>query len=168
MKTSTWLVGRNLTFRIGVCEIDADGTITDPGDLTSMVGRLDRAALRMRLVNEEISALDAVQENHVWLRTSNSLELTEILDNFSTADGTTGGNVLAYMTNKMVGDAVTAASNNRLIKVTILRGGKTFTYYGIIEGYEEGYERGKNVGTMTLNVVATLNNGSAVMNPDYA
>lgn len=156
MKTSTWLVGRNLTFRITPVTIDETGTLSAPdGSQKSLVGRLDRAALRMRLVNEEISAIDDVQENHVWLRTSNSLDLTEILDNDST-----NGNILASLfTDPTVKHA----------KVVILRGNKTITYYGLIEGYEEGYERGKNVGTMTLALIATSDdNGSAVLNPSYA
>lgn len=155
MKTSTWLVGRNLTFRITPVTIDVDGTISAPdGNQKSLVGRVDRAALRVRLVNEEISSLDAVQENHVWLRTSNSLELTEILDNDST-----NGNILASLfTDPTVKHA----------KVVILRGGKTLTYYGLIEGYEEGYERGKNVGTMSFALIATTDAGSAVLNPSYA
>lgn len=155
MKTSTWLVGRNLTFRITPVTIDVDGTISAPdGNQKSLVGRVDRAALRVRLVNEEISPLDAVQENHVWLRTSNSLELTEILDNDST-----NGNILASLfTDPTVKHA----------KVVILRGGKTLTYYGLIEGYEEGYERGKNVGTMSFALIATTDAGSAVLNPSYA
>ena len=50
-----------------------------------------------------------------------------------------------------------------ITKFTLTRSGKTFTFYGVIESYDEDLSRGAGVAHMNINMVDT---GAA--NPGYA
>lgn len=132
-----WLLGRNLMCRIQGYDENwqtvqgTAATLASPS--TPLYSTLERAALRVKNQTEEVSPISYIQENNILLKKGASVELTELL-----ADGQCW---LAYIASKC-----TYAS------VTFTRGQKVWTVSGVIEGYEETYERGKLVGTMTLSL----------------
>lgn len=141
MAQQQWLIGRNLSFSIQGFNLDASSNWVEGTNATVLqngpiqFGVLERAALRIRNTVEEVSPMAWLGENNVVVKRGGTVELTQLLHQDSQY------NTLANV-----------AANCLYAQVCIVRGQKTWTYFGAIEGYEESYERGKNVGTMTLNV----------------
>lgn len=132
-----WLLGRNLLCNIQGYDENwqpVHGTfVTLASPSTPLYSTLERAALRVRNQTEEVSPISYIQENHILMKKGASVELSELL-----ADGKCW---LAHI-----------AANCTYAAVTFTRGQKMWTVRGVIESYEESYERGKLVGTMTLNL----------------
>lgn len=154
MYTKSWLLGRDLFIRITAVAPNDDGTFQALGEEVSLIGKLDSASIVVDTVSEEISPMVARKYNHVAIAEDSSLELREILD--KSDDPQRGGNVLAACAR--------SAYPGSHAKVVIFRGNKSWTFIGLIQHYEETYERGKNVGVMRLQVI----DDSANPNPVYA
>lgn len=142
-----WLVGKHVTaVTLTPQSVASDGTITDTTPVATMVGHVDEVTISMRSENEEISPMNTTRLNHVQLKVGTTITIHEILKS-------NGTNYLAT--------AATGAT--AVFKVLVTRGGQGFTFYGLLESYEEGLRRGKSTGSMTL---AMLDISAA--NPAYA
>jgi len=142
MAQQQWLIGRNLSFSIQGFNVNAstgefvagtNATVLQNGPV--QFGVLERAALRIRNTVEEVSPMAWLGENNVVVKRGGTVELTQLLH-----------------TDPNYNTLANIAANCLYAQVWIVRGQKTWTYFGAIEGYEESYERGKTVGTLTLNV----------------
>lgn len=155
MYTKSWLLGRDLFVRITAVAPDDTGEFIPVGqENISLMGKLDSASMVIDTVSEEISPMVARKYNHVAIAEDSSLELREILD--KSDDPQRGGNILAACAR--------SAHPGAHARVVITRGNKSWTFIGLIQHYEETYERGKNVGVMRLQVI----DDSANPNPMYA
>ena len=152
MPVTTWLLGRDvqlisvtpLTVHVttGVISEGSVATLTDG----SVISVADELEIRVQPVTENIQSVGRTHANNVITELSTSVTVTEILSK-------NRGTLLAAM----------VAGGTQYYKVVAQRNSLTWTYYGVLESYEEVLRRGKLVGRLSLAMVDTN-----ATNPSYA
>lgn len=125
-----WIIGRNAVATIAPVTVATDGTVT-VGTVTTLTAILDEVSTGLENQTEQIVPYDVTINQNVKIGSGQTITLIEILNPAA---------VLAEA--GMAGDYA---------QVTIARGGKTWTFVGLIMRYEEPIRRGKSVGTLTLS-----------------
>ena len=157
--------GRHLTaFHLILQTINSDGSLAGGTDFkltekSSFTGYLEDVEFDVEQNVDDGTVLGSPIDNDIPTTYRHSLTLTEPLRYNS---GANVGNQLA--------EAITNAATNGdgtvgtpFCKLTLARGGKTWTFYSVMRTYRESYRKNKFVGVMTLSVTDV---GTA--NPTYA
>lgn len=135
-----WVTGRQITnLQIIPQNISSVGLLS-PATAVPLTGVLENIMLRNQPEEAEISPLDATATNDVILKDSQTLELTELLQN-APAPGT-GANALAHF-----------SQNWNYGQFTVTRGGNTWSFYGQRSTFSDGGDKGVWKSTLTLKMV---------------
>lgn len=141
-----WLIGKHVTACQIFCGVTvaANGTITD-GSGTTIYGHLADVNIESQNELENISEMAQRRQNFVIIESGTTFVLTELLKS-------NGTNILA-----------SAGYVSDYVKITLTRGGQSFTFYGVIESYSESLVKGSGRGVMRVRMV-----DSGAANPSYA
>ena len=147
MAAKLWLLGKHLTqLTVYTGSRGTDGTISwTAATLLSgvMLGQVDYIRVSDQRMLDMIASVDDVYAHYELTLLDSSLVVGEILQKKAAE-----GSILA---------AVAQAAT--YVKVVFVRGNGTYTYLGIIQGFNDGVtSAGKNVAEMTLK---PINAGSA-------
>lgn len=138
----------------------------------SLLGRCDGITIRNRLNAEVIMSVDDVLVNNVPLTEEYSIELREILTQKTGTGGvavsaTDYEPMLPRMFNER--DGSTGASKWDYFKITVAKGGKSYTIYGLKQELNDSVQgSGKQVATMSLLPVNVNFDSSGVASLTYA
>lgn len=147
----SWLLGKHATtITITGQDISGTGMLTNAAaGAKSLVGYLDEISINAENTTEMIQSMDVRRENEVIVGTRTTITFTEILK----ANDSSGTplNILAD-----------AAMLFDYAKAIITRGGRTWTFYGLIKDYNEDIRRGKSTGRLQLVMV-----DPGIANPSY-
>jgi len=151
-----WLVGRNTSSCTSTPQsADSSGTLS-PQTALPLVGFVDEIEYSGTQNAQNLVNMTAVRENMVAVEIDGTLTLTEILQSKSGLPSGNNGNLLAEAW----------ASGYDYAQVVIARGGNTWTFVGVMQGYVETITKGRCTGRMTLQPV---NLGNAVnSNPAFS
>ena len=115
----------------------------DPPTIATTAGLVDEIDLRVRKVEENISAVTETHANHVVIALDYELIVTEILRQ--------GANNCLWANLWTAVDATQDLS--RIVRVTFARAGNRWTGFLLMQSYPELLRRGKTVGRMRLQMV---------------
>ena len=148
-----WVIGRNVSSVVFTPQsVDTAGTMTDTTPVGYFAARWKEFNIRSTNDLEDISASDQRRKNMVPVATGTRMEVTEIIQ------------ASAPDSNPKNPGAAAAYGSTDYGKFTVTRSGKTFTFYAVIESYEERSNgKGALEGTLVLEMVDP---GTA--NPSYA
>lgn len=141
MALPNWLLGRNVTtVTVSPATVAGDGTFS-VGAGVSFTGFIDGIEVNAQNTTENIQSIDQRRANYVITESETSVTLTEILKgNDSSA---TPKNLLAQI----------AFNGNDIQQFSMNRGGRVFTFLGVVSTYAENINKGKSTGKMELKMV---------------
>ncbi|MBI1332700.1 MAG: hypothetical protein GC165_07450 [Armatimonadetes bacterium] len=154
-----YLRGRDTTvLTITAQDVSVAGVLSDTvGGSGSLIGgRLDGCRIGGHNVTDMIMAVDDTVENNVPLYTSFNIEVSEILTQKTGTGGIALGDAANYepLLPYLFWKAPSGTSTYTYFKITITKGGKTYTVYGVKDSITDGVSgQGKQVVTMTLKPV---------------
>lgn len=131
-----WLLGKHVTaVTVTPQTVSTAGVLTPSTPVETLVGFWDEIDITSENTLENIQSADQRRDNNVITGTGTTVRVVEILKtNDSSATPT---NLLATL---FYGSA-------DYYQVTLTRGGRSFSFYGVARSYNEGYRRGKSVAT---------------------
>lgn len=133
-----WVIGRRVTGLSIIPQTEgADGTLS-AGTTASLTGKLDSVRISSNPETAEISAMDAARQSNTILKEATTITVTEILQ----ATGASTDNALA-----------TFATAYDVGQFTLIRAGKTWTFYGRRGEYNESIDKGRATGVLTLSMI---------------
>ncbi len=138
----------------------------------SLLGRCDGITIRNRLNSEVIMSVDDVLVNNVPITEEYSIEVREILTQ-KTGSGGIAASATDYepMLPRLFNerDSGTGASKWDYFKITVTKGGKSYTIYGLKQELNDNVQgSGKQVASMTLLPVNVNFDGSGAASLAYA
>lgn len=152
MALPNWLLGRNVSsVTASPCTVAADGTVT-VGSAWVLTGWIDGLEFNSQNTTENIQSIDNPKANYVITENETTVTMTEILK--GNDSNTTPRNYLAQIAYNITPSGIVQFSMNR--------GGRVFTFVGVISTYAENINKGKSTGKMELKMVDT---GSTISNP---
>lgn len=129
-----WAIGQQVAITLTPQTVASGGALTD-GTPVTLTGHIREGSLETSTDLEEISPMDALRRNMVPTTVGTRVTLTELLVK-------NGTNLIAA-----------AAAVGSYFKVVITRGAQAFTFYGVLAGYREQYQRGALTGELTLEMI---------------
>lgn len=135
-----WVLGKHLTtLDLFTGTRNADGSITWNASAATILNHADYIRVSVNRLTELIVGVNATDAHYEGILVDSSLVVGEILRKKSVSDEP----VLASI-----------AAEYDYVKVIFVRGGKRYTYYGLIQAFQDGITAmGKNVCEMTLQPV---------------
>lgn len=145
----TWAIGKDYTVTLIPLSVDTAGTLTTTTSSYALTAVVDEIDIDTETDRENIQTMTQRRSNMVVTGLSTKVTLTQIV---SKADAS---NILSgvFFVN----------SPSDYCRVTIARGGKTYTFDGVYASHTEKPRRGKTVASLVLDMI---DNGTA--NPNYA
>lgn len=151
MAVPNWMLGRV----IGTCTItgqaNSEGTLSDSGTVHSMLLTMTDFRVRSNANLAQASLYTSARQHNVKVDAGTSIQIDGFMRTNDTVTAGTTTNPARFL-----------AFNFDIVKVIYTIGGVTGTYYGTIESYEEGGDKG--VWTCSLTI-APVDNGAA--NPAF-
>jgi hypothetical protein len=123
-----------------------DGSVTGAAGSSAVFGVVDSVELNSTRTTENIAGCAQYFGNAVRLTRKDSLTVTEVL---RTPVGTS---LLA---------AIWYSNTSRYVRVTFKRGHSSWTFYGIMESYQESLRHGKSTGSMSIQMIDVGQNNAA-------
>lgn len=150
-----WLVGRHVTtLTLTPLSVDTGGNITEvTASACAFYGVLNEVNFESRVVTENISPMDSMQENNVVIEYGSTLRLGEIMKR-------TGSNLGAFL-----------AFNYMYVKYVLARGAQSYTGYGVIGNYSEDLTKQRGNANLEIQPIAVISASgtlSYVSNPVYS
>lgn len=148
-KIPVWALGRHVTaFTLTPQTVASDGTLADATPSYTLYGHLQDVEIETSVTFENISAMDRPFENNVPVEVATIYRCTELEKNSATP---------SYLAEAMY------VAPSGIFKITLTRGGKTWTGYGIIANYRMNATKPRVTGTFEIRMIDV---GAA--NPVYA
>jgi len=154
-----WAIGRDVSSVVATPQsVNAStGAMSDTTPVQTLYGHLDGIEVVSRLTTENLSPMNSLQENQVYIETGTEYRFTEFEKNV-----TAGSNAGGLLANAAYG----AFS---IYKLVITRSGKTWTGYGLLGEYTSRMQKNRIMGEcrfLPIDINGTSGSGSA--NPVYS
>lgn len=145
----TWAIGKNYVVTLIPLSVDTAGTLTAGTSSYGLTSVVDEVDIDTEIDRENIQTMTSRRNNMVVTGLATKVTMTQIV---STQDS-----------HNILSGVFFNDSPSDYCRVTIARGGKTYTFDGVYASHTEKPRRGKTVATLVLDMI---DNGTA--NPNYA